>query len=210
MPEGLKPGMTLYRNIDAAFEKQLESRPCRREIDVALQVHVTGRFKLVLTARTADGRCVESCFHADVEAAENRERAEAMLREQLSKRGSVYAFRVTEVAAEGALPLLSASTLNGIRRLLAQDLDALPFPQESRQQGHGAVTIVPKAEDRSELMRSKYCIRYELGMCPIHQGAPESGPLHLLNNGRSFLLGFDCKKCEMTVKEERPSGKRRS
>ena len=64
--------------------------------------------------------------------------------------------------------------------------------------------------ESAELMRSKYCIRYELGMCPIHQGAPESGPLHLLNNGRSFLLGFECKKCEMTVKEERPSGKRRS
>ena len=52
-----------------------------------------------------------------------------------------------------------------------------------------------------ELMRSKYCIRYELGICPVHQGAAESGPLFLLNNGRRFALGFDCKHCEMTVKE---------
>ena len=51
----------------------------------------------------------------------------------------------------------------------------------------------------AELMRSKYCIRYELGMCPVRQGAPESGPLYLLNNGRRLRLGFDCKHCEMTV-----------
>lgn len=51
-------------------------------------------------------------------------------------------------------------------------------------------------------MRSKYCIRHELGMCPIHQGAGDSGPLFLLNNGRRLSLGFDCKRCEMTVSVE--------
>jgi putative protease len=49
------------------------------------------------------------------------------------------------------------------------------------------------------LMRSKYCIRYELGMCPVHQGAKASGPLYLLNNGRRLALHFDCKACEMSV-----------
>ena len=53
----------------------------------------------------------------------------------------------------------------------------------------------------AELMRSKYCIRYELGMCPTYQKAPKSKPLFLLNNGKKFALGFDCGKCEMTVKE---------
>ena len=53
--------------------------------------------------------------------------------------------------------------------------------------------------DGAELMRSKYCIRYELGLCPVHQTAPESGPLYLVNNGRRLRLGFDCKACEMTV-----------
>ena len=48
-------------------------------------------------------------------------------------------------------------------------------------------------------MRSKYCIRFELGLCPVHQGARESGPLYLVNNGRKLRLGFDCKACEMTV-----------
>ena len=53
--------------------------------------------------------------------------------------------------------------------------------------------------DGAELMRSKYCIRYELGLCPVHQGAGESRPLFLVNNGRKLRLAFDCKACEMAV-----------
>ena len=56
------------------------------------------------------------------------------------------------------------------------------------------------AED-AELMRTRYCIRYELGMCPVHQGAKNSGPLFLLNNGQRFSLHFDCRNCEMVVKD---------
>ena len=55
------------------------------------------------------------------------------------------------------------------------------------------------APQDAELMRSKYCIRFELGLCPVHQGAPDSGPLFLVNNGRRFPLGFDCRRCEMVV-----------
>ena len=51
----------------------------------------------------------------------------------------------------------------------------------------------------AELMRTKYCIRYELGMCPVHHKAKNSGPLYLLNNGQKFALHFDCKNCEMVV-----------
>jgi putative protease len=54
----------------------------------------------------------------------------------------------------------------------------------------------------AELMRTKYCIRYELGMCPIHQKAKDSGPLFLLNNGLRFALHFDCRNCEMALTEE--------
>ena len=54
---------------------------------------------------------------------------------------------------------------------------------------------------KDELMRSRYCIRYELGMCPKKQGAKESGALFLVNNGRRLSLRFDCSKCEMSVFE---------
>jgi putative protease len=49
-------------------------------------------------------------------------------------------------------------------------------------------------------MRTRHCIKYELGLCPRHQKAKPTGALFLVNNGRRLALGFDCAKCEMTVK----------
>ena len=75
----------------------------------------------------------------------------------------------------------------------------------------------------AELMRTKYCIRHELGLCPVHQtNRPQNktgllpdtiptppnrkvptGNLYLTNNGRHYQLFFDCAHCEMTVKDSR-------
>ena len=49
----------------------------------------------------------------------------------------------------------------------------------------------------AELMRTKYCVRHELGLCP--KDSSVSGPLYLVNNGKRYRLGFDCARCEMTV-----------
>jgi putative protease len=73
-------------------------------------------------------------------------------------------------------------------------------------EARGAKSIEPAYElahrKDAELMRTRYCVRYELGMCPVHQGAKESRPLFLMNNGRRLALHFDCAKCEMTVTED--------
>ena len=71
----------------------------------------------------------------------------------------------------------------------------------------------------AELMRTKYCVRYELGLCPIlktnglqnktglspdtipaqaKRKAP-TGNLYLTNNGKRYHLSFDCANCEMIV-----------
>ena len=52
-------------------------------------------------------------------------------------------------------------------------------------------------------MRSKYCVRYELGLCPKYQGGRPPQELFLLNNGRRLALHFDCTVCEMTVTPDR-------
>ena len=240
----LREGMTLYRNISAAFEKTLETQVCRREIPVRLSVRVHGKYVLELHAVTQDGREVLSPFHTDVETAENRERAEAMLREQLGKRSGVYRFSVGELLVEtagGALPLLSAATLNAMRRLVADDLDqvgvsrlapvgqrkpsslqhptnrqicgdpafrcgnALPGQAAARLQTSSAAGSDSGSASSfagltgESLMRSKYCVRYELGLCPKYQGAKPPQELFLLNNGRRLALHFDCAACEMTV-----------
>ena len=225
--DGLRPGVKLYRNINAAFEREIEARTPRREVLVDVDVRVYGDFVVELTATTEDGRTAVSPFHTDVEKAENRERAEAMLREQLSKRSGIYAFRVRSLAVEtpgGALPLLSASTINAMRRCLVSDIPGvsvtpgpltpgtslrsslplrsacgpLPFTRPRVATVPGANGPVVPTQD-TELMRTKYCIRYELGLCPKHQGAKPTGPLYLVNNGRRLELKFDCSRCEMTV-----------
>lgn len=214
--DGLRAGVRLYRNINAAFERELEAGSPRREIGVDVDVAISGSFVIELKAETEDGRCVVSRFNADVDKAENRERSEAMLREQLSKRSGVYAFKVRSVSAPGALPLLSAGTINSMRRLLAEDIDSYVGRRPPQNDNGTAVqadsSAVPsgssvisseRSEPRNlpaELMRTRYCIKYELGLCPRHQKAKPTGALFLVNNGRRLALGFDCAKCEMTVK----------
>lgn len=54
----------------------------------------------------------------------------------------------------------------------------------------------------AELMRSKYCIRYQFGACLKSGGkgfGGYTGPLYLRNNGYSLKLEFDCANCEMVV-----------
>ena len=227
----LREGMTLYRNINAAFEKALETQSCRREIPISLSVRVHGKYIIELRAVTQDGREVLSPFHTDVETAENRERAEAMLREQLSKRSGCYRFSVEELSVEtpgGKLPLLSAATINSMRRLVGEDLDGVEpaldrrrtaernwqpchserseesrsfgQPQDdNRSEGMTAQECHSRPDRESPLMRSRYCVRYELGLCPKYQGAKPPRELFLLNNGRRLALHFDCTACEMTV-----------
>ena len=202
--QGLHEGVKLFRNIDSAFEKALDARPCRREMGVTLDLRIHGKYVLDVHAVSEDGRELSDTFNMDVDTAENSERALSMLREQLSKRSDIYTFTLGELSVGtpgGKLPLLSASTINSIRRLVGEDIDALPCKALPLGRGVRTQRSPETAEDlpRDPLMRSRYCIRYELGMCPVHQGAKPTGPLYLLNNGRRFALGFDCKACEMTV-----------
>lgn len=235
VPEITK-GVKLFRNINTAFERELERQACHREIGVTLDVRISGSYNLDFEAHSEDGRTVLSPFKADLDTAENRERQEALLREQLSKRSGVYKFTLGKLEVQtpgGRLPLVGASTLNSIRRLIAEDLDSTPVEALPMYMGHkdasvraergydykadvanpmaeellrsrGAESLEPAYEishkEGAELMRTKYCVRYELGLCPVHQGADSHGPLFLLNNGRRLALGFDCKNCEMTVK----------
>ncbi len=208
---GLKPGDTLYRNINAAFEKELQSNMCQRLIPVGISLRISGSkalgYKVEASAASQDGRSVSASLETAGPAAQNKARMESILQSQLSKTLAPYILSPSGnevLTADGSLPLLSASALNGLCRSLAAELDKLPcgkVPLCGAPHPQGPVQKENAAPVNGELMRSKYCIRYELGICPVHQGAAESGPLFLLNNGRRFALGFDCKHCEMTVKE---------
>ncbi|MCF0196333.1 MAG: U32 family peptidase, partial [Bacteroidaceae bacterium] len=65
-----------------------------------------------------------------------------------------------------------------------------------------ALELQPRAD--ATLMFCKYCIQRELGWCPRQGGrSPYQAPFHLLGkDGRRFRLYFDCKACQMTIKQE--------
>ena len=233
-------GAELYRNINAAFEKEIERRACVREIPAAVTLSFrksSNSWHGEACAVSEDGRKVSVVFDAGGQKADNQDRMSSMLSGQIGKSSGHYRFSLDAVEAPEGLPFMSASSLNGVRRALAEKLDSIQpagrpllnrtltdavpadFPSgcatykqnisnrlsESLYRACGATSSEPAYElshaPGAELMRTKYCIRHELGMCPVHQGAKDSGPLFLLNNGRRLSLRFDCRNCEMTVCE---------
>lgn len=71
---------------------------------------------------------------------------------------------------------------------------------------HGAQQIEPGFEKSNvfkgrELMRTRYCLLYELGRCRKQSNNGDlQFPLFLCNDKHRFLLDFDCKNCFMTVR----------
>ena len=228
---GLKAGTRLYRNIDAEFERRLEADRPVREIGVTLQARLSAG-ALAVTAVTEDGRQASLEVPAPFEAARDADRMLETVRAQLSKRSGIYAFSVAGVEVAGPVPFMSASFLNGIRRDLAEALDAQPVRMQPLRRGavrpdsapetltykdnvansvareiyreRGSASIEEAYElthrEGVEYMRTKYCLRHELGLCPKQKPGTRPEPLFLLNQGRRLRLDFDCAACEMTVR----------
>ena len=232
-------GAKLFRNIDVAFEKEIERNPGTREIQVVVAIDCTEHGKVNVTAQSEDGRIVTTSIDCGDQIAENRERMEGMFASQIGKSAGHYRFAVNELLSDRNLPFVSASTLNGIRRALAEELDRQVCikkdilhrePGRKREDDRLSIKNVSYKQNISnalseqiykdagievkerafelthrpgaELMRTRYCIKYELGLCPKqagNAGKSISRKLYLLNNGQKFALHFDCANCEMTL-----------
>ena len=112
---------------------------------------------------------------------------------------------IQETASDGIHLSYKANIANHIARETYQSLGAT--------QTDDAFEISHRPD--AELMRTKYCIRYELGLCPVHlqSGKPQGKGcphglttanlknLSLINNGKRYRLAFDCANCEMIVRQ---------
>jgi len=240
--EEIYSGATLYRNINASFEKELDRNACTRMLDVRVTLDFDrndDRWTVRASASSEDGRRITASYDAGNQEANNQERMQEMVSSQIGKNTGIYSFKAVRTSSHTILPFMSASFLNSIRRDLSEKLDAIPcngkdlllrkieitdksrclFPQKKTSYKNnisnrlaegvylscGAESVQPAYElchtDGAELMRTRYCVRYELGLCPKHHGCREGGPLYLLNNGQRFVLRFDCRNCEMTLSE---------
>lgn len=116
---------------------------------------------------------------------------------------------IQETTSNGPHLSYKANIANHIARKIYMSLGA------SRTDDAFEISHRPDAE----LMRTKYCIRYELGLCPVHQAGRQHGRanhtsgmvnppipssrktnLYLTNNGKRYHLAFVCANCEMVVK----------
>jgi putative protease len=239
----LFPGARIYRNIDTAFEKEMDRKPCIREIKVGVKMSFYGG-QGHADALSEDGRYVRAVFETGGQAADNQERMQGMIASQIGKSAGHYRFEVKEIQSDGVLPFMAASALNGVRRSLAEELDKMvcnkrdilhktPDKESCENIAYmkdasyrfnisnklaellysdTGVKSIEKAYElehqaHAELMRTKYCVRHELGLCPKQQRgkkasnpeASTASPLYILNNGQRFTLAFDCRNCEMIV-----------
>ncbi len=230
-------GAVIFRNINAAFEKEIERQACTRVIRATVSMDFSfagGRWTVNAKALSEDGRSAVESFDAGDQTAVNFGRMMEMVHGQIRKSSGGYIFLIGEISAPDGLPFMNAAFLNGIRRRMAEILDSKPcmkkgillrrpgkvtnpYPQKdatykTNLSNHLSKQIISAAgaeriddayelshEASAELMRTRYCIRYELGICPKHHGAKSTKPLFLLNNGQRFALHFDCGNCEMTV-----------
>lgn len=199
-PDGLKEGIRLYRNISAAFERQVEAGKPIREIDVKLNLALKDG-QLSASAVSEDGRKASMSLPAPADMARDSGRMLQTIREQLGKRSGHYAFQLPDIDVEGPVPFFPTSALNGLRRDLAAQLDLLPVNALPLYRGVRTPDSSFRLEydSHGELMRSKYCIRHELGLCPKQGRVKKAEPLFLRNGKERLQLSFDCAVCEMTV-----------
>ena len=217
MPDGLHPGLRLYRNNDQEFERLLSKPSAERKIPIILSLRPTD-----------EGFCLSSGDFA-VKLPIEHQTADKPQREniirQLTKLGNTP-YECSEVdLPEDFNYFIPSSQLAELRRQLVDGLanephepyrphePHKPYPSPhlyniaNREACHfygvdspTAYELHPSAD--AVLMQCRHCLRYSLGYCVKHGGQRPSWrePLYLrLGDGRRFRLEFDCLNCQMNV-----------
>ena len=203
--EGLKEGTLLYRNRDAAFERELEHNTPERLINAAVKVEITS--DTISLTETSSRTAVEESIAPGTPTATNQERIRQIISSQIGKTAGIYSFSVEEIIYDGPLPLLSAASLNALRRRLAEEMEKNTSPEQSTSAQSPANPLpeipqgTPLAHSEADtLLRSRYCILGQRGLClKGAHGQSLKMPLKLRNNGTLLPLEFDCSRCEMKI-----------
>jgi putative protease len=234
--DGIREGMSIYRNHDHVFLSRLDKSHPERRIAVRLALTETaGGF--CLTATDEDGNAASTELACDKVSANKPEMALETTRRQLGKMGETeFTCAGIEIEWEEVY-FLPLSAWNGLRRRTLDRLAAVraqnrpavdgavvkndaPYPVDkltyngnvlNRQAAafyrrHGVTSIEPAAESGldmrgKQVMRTRYCLKHQLGMCPKEGGAQSlDEPLCLVDkDGRRYELRFDCAACEMRI-----------
>ncbi|NPV00180.1 MAG: U32 family peptidase [Brevinematales bacterium] len=239
----IKIGLTVYRNSDHDFIKELKRKKIERKIDIDLAFEESPD-GFVLRAADEDGITAEYALTGEKVPAQNPEKAAETVKKQLLKFGDeIFHVRDFRVGLSQSY-FFPVSVLNDARRSLVSVLEknranafprkeipivknSVPFPVTELDftgnvlnrlasrfyERHGVKILRPATESGLDLkgeivMTTRYCLKYELGLCGKHPVKPESiplntgdirEPLYLDDGKRKFRLEFDCAKCRMNI-----------
>ena len=227
MPQGLRPGMRLYRNNDQEFERLLSGQSARRKIPVSLSLRAVVE-GYELTAHISPHLPLTTHLYCDHQKAQKSPR-ENLVR-QLSRLGdTIYECSDVDIPDDFDY-FIPNSQLSELRRSLVEKLtsqgdrhavrpanltaclspcEAYAYPyfynisNRLSADFYGAEkTAYELKGGEGPIMQCRHCIRYSLGYCVKHGGKRPTWrePLSLvLGDGRRFRLEFDCKNCQMNV-----------
>ena len=208
------PETIVYRNFDQQFEQQLAQKTAERKLPVKWVLSPTDNgFRLSLTELSRN-ICTNVTITATHTTALKPEQMANTIVSQLSKLGDTNTARRDAVEQ-----LLHELQKDRREKKLHKELPVV-FPQnqldytnniynkaaEAFYRRHGAQSIQPAFEKQAvkdaKLMSCKYCIRYEMGICPkqpTQKDIRPNMPLYLVNGKNRLQLHFDCQRCEMYI-----------
>ena len=226
MPQGLKPGVRLYRNNDQEFDRLMSKPSAERRIPIRMALRaVADGFELSATIR--DKQCT---LHYPAELQQAQKAPHNNIIRQLTKLGdTIYACEEVDIPADFNY-FIPNSLLSDMRRQLVEKLvsqgdgsfvtsrDATRKPlhetysypylnniasQVARDfYGVKELTAYELKGGDGPIMQCRHCLRYTLGYCVKNGGErPQwQEPLSLvLGDGRRFRLEFDCRHCQMNI-----------
>ena len=227
MPDGLRPGLRLYRNNDQEFDRLLSKPSAERKIPITMSLRPTADgFRL-----SSGDVFVDLCIPH--QTAEKPQRDNII--RQLTKLGNTpYECADVDLPADFNY-FIPSSQLAELRRQLVDKMAHRSYESYRSYRSHESykshsshsshsphlLNIANREAARfygvdapsayelrptpdAVLMQCRYCIRYTLGYCPTSNLSPLTShlkyPLYLrLADGRRFRLEFDCAHCQMNV-----------
>ena len=217
MPQGLKPGVRLYRNNDQEFDRLMSKPSAERRIPIRLSLRVVADgFELngihfdvehqqaqcpqrenIIRQLTKFGDTIYMCNEVDIPEDFNyfipnsvlSEMRRSLVAKMMSERSPRHAFEVG--ADHGTVPEEEWAYMLNISNHLSQQF-----------YGAKEISAYELKGGAGPIMQCRHCIRYALGYCVKNGGERPlwQEPLSLvLGNGRRFRLEFDCQHCQMNV-----------
>lgn len=229
----LKEGASIYRNSNLNFEKELEKNTPSRLINAEIEFESgSDEIKICASAQNCASAIIklpnnfETANNQELAKAniykQLAKSAEEYNFNVTEVKGEKYPFiplsSLNSIRRDLAIKLReNFLAISHKEHILQPANEIIPPAQKVKlncsnilsKELYESIGIIPEAayelshKEDEELMRTKYCIRYELGYCPKEKNSKPSPqiPFYLLNNGQKLKVTFDCQNCEMIIKK---------